>query len=151
MSSFDEEPDGEPHGECAARIAELEAALIGLFGAVGSALSTFNLPCTDRILTAQNAARAALAGKEKARPAQDDGGYELVAAWDASKYSNADMTDAVHPMFQAGWDAAKAAPRLTDAQILDIRAQSYIGIYGPRPYLDELAFARAIEAKVRGE
>ena len=67
MSSFDEEPDGDPHGECAARIAELEAALIGLFGAVESALSTFNLPCTDRILTAQNAARAALAGEAAPR------------------------------------------------------------------------------------
>jgi len=65
MSGFDEEPDGDPHGECAARIAELEAALIGLFGAVESALSTFNLPCTDRILTTQNAARAALAGEAK--------------------------------------------------------------------------------------
>jgi len=57
------------------RIAELEAALIGLFGAVESALSTFNLPCTDRILTAQNAARAALAalaGEAKAAPRLTD-------------------------------------------------------------------------------
>ena len=136
------------------RIAELEAALRVAERATWSASEhaalyfgvTHNIAmgCHDANLVA----RAALAGEAKARPAQDDGGYDLLAAWDASKFSAGFFV--VHPMYQAGWDAAKAAPKLTEAEILDIRAQSYIGNYGPRPYLDELAFARAIEAKVRG-
>jgi len=135
------------------RIAELEAALRVAERATWSASEhaalyfgvTHNIAmgCHDANLVA----RAALAGEAKARPAQDDGGYDLLAAWDASKFSAGFFV--VHPMYQAGWDAAKAAPKLTEAEILDIRAQSYIGNYGPRPYLDELAFARAIEAKVR--
>jgi len=40
---------------------DLLEALRGLFGAVESDLSTFNLPCTARLLEAQDAARAAIA------------------------------------------------------------------------------------------
>ena len=46
----------------------------------------------------------ALAGKPE-RKAQDDGGYDLVAAWDRSGLLYPD--DMVDPVFQAGWDAAK--------------------------------------------
>ena len=135
------------------RIADLEAALRRIIAAA-DAYTTLHACDGDDIARmieygdAFRDARAALAGEAKARPAQDDGGYDLLAAWDASKFSAGFFV--VHPMYQAGWDAAKAAPKLTEAEILDIRAQSYIGNYGPRPYLDELAFARAIEAKVRG-
>ena len=46
-----------------------------------------------------------LAGKPE-RKAQDDGGYDLVAAWDRSGLLYPD--DMVDPVFQAGWDAAKS-------------------------------------------
>ena len=46
-----------------------------------------------------------LAGKPE-RKAQDDGGYDLVAAWDRSGLVYPD--DTVDPVFQAGWDAARS-------------------------------------------
>jgi len=46
-----------------------------------------------------------LAGKPE-RKAQDDGGYDLVAAWDRSGLVYPD--DMVDPVFQAGWDAARS-------------------------------------------
>ena len=50
-------------------------------------------------------AEKALAGKPE-RKAQDDGGYDLVAAWDRSGLLYPD--DTVDPVFQAGWDAARS-------------------------------------------
>jgi len=47
----------------------------------------------------------ALAGKPE-RKAQDDGGYDIVAAWDRSGLLYPD--DMVDPVFQAGWDAARS-------------------------------------------
>jgi len=59
----------------------------------------------DAHYSAIASAQAALAGKPE-RKAQDDGGYDLVAAWDRSGFVYPDGT--VDPVFQAGWDAARS-------------------------------------------
>ena len=69
---FDEQPDGDPHGECAAEIHRLKDALCGLFGLVQLVLGRDDLTaelrdvlCTNhRIMAAQRVLGVSLAGCE---------------------------------------------------------------------------------------
>ena len=105
MSRFDEEPDGDPHGECAARIAELEAAAREVVSHMEGRTPT----------------RGWLRDNKKSREALDR------------------LVNALWPRAALAGEA-KAAPRLTDAEISAIHEKT----------LDAWNLARAIEAKVRG-
>jgi len=154
------------------RIAELEAALRMAFAKMDRArdILTDGKPTTDcnwGMLATEAIKHGIGWPMDRARPAQDDGGYGLVAAWDASGLSAGFV---VHPMYQAGWDAAKAAPRLTDAERYQWLKPRLLGadfLYGDpskaccalvfeipgdmRVWADlDATIDAAIEAKVRG-
>jgi len=89
----------QSYGQLSARNVQLQAEN----GQLRELMNCYNLGgWTDSFALIQER-DAALAGKPE-RKAQDDGGYDLVAAWDRSGLVYADGT--VDPVFQAGWDAA---------------------------------------------
>ena len=124
------------------RIAELEAALRGTVSAMELQEKRQSVEFHISVeafapvwRAAIDRARAALSCSDapEARPTQDNGGYDYVAALDAIGLSPKFFV--VHPFFQAGRKAEKATPRLTDAEVIDLQTAAKriaLGMVGRR-------------------